>query len=161
MKKTFYEKVGRKYVPVREYDSDLVDSLPKGTHVIMCYPGGQSTRYNVDPNYVALIAAGRVAEDAISEAIMKATEIRRQQRYEKGTPLTPGQKAAWEKLVEEFGPEAKQLEWASVRECAEAGNQALQEQANLLLSNPTVRAAYEQFIMVCELSKGATYKEDK
>jgi hypothetical protein len=161
MKKVYYEKKGRRYKPVAEYDSDLVDSFHKGTHLVMVYPGGTSRRYNIDPNYAALIAAGRVAEDAVSAAIMKATEIRRQQRYEKNTPLTPGQKAAWDKLIEEFGPDAKQLEWASVRECAEAGNQALQKEANMLLSNPTVRAAYDQFIMVCELSKDTVYKENK
>lgn len=153
VKKIFYEKVGRRYKPVSEYDSSLIDALPKGSHLIQVYPGGKSTRYNVDPNYAALIAAGRVCEDALSRAIMQACEIRRQQRHEKGTPLTPGQKAAWEKLVEEFGPDAKQLEWASVRECAEAGTKALEEEATKLMQNEAVKLAYEHFQMVCELTK--------
>lgn len=136
-----------------EYDSNLMDGLPKGAHLILVYPGGQSTRYNVDPNYAAMIAAGRVAEDALSRAIMQATEIRRQQRHEKGTPLTPGQKAAWENLVKEFGPDAKQLEWASVREIAEVGVKALEEEANKLMQNEAVKLAYEHFQMVCELTK--------
>ena len=33
MKKVYYEKVGRKYVPVSEYDSDFTYSLPKGSIV--------------------------------------------------------------------------------------------------------------------------------
>ena len=152
-KKIYYEKVGRKYVPVREYDDDLTHSLPKGTHVIMCYPGGQSTRYNVDPNYVAMIAAGRVAEDAISTALMRAGDIRRQQRHEKGTPLTPGQKAAWDNLVKEFGESARQLEWPSIRECAEAGVKAMQEEAEKLMQHESVRQAYEHFQTMCELTK--------
>ncbi len=153
-KKTiFYKKVGRKYEPVSEYDQELMDAMPKGTHITMVYPGGQSTRYNIDPNYAALIAASRVAEDAISSAIYKATEIRRQQRYETGEPLTPGQKAAWENLVKEFGDSAKQLEWASVRECAEAGAKALQEEAAKLMEHESVRKAYEHFLMICELTK--------
>lgn len=57
MKKIYYEKIGRKYVPVREYDSDFMDAWPKGTHLVMSYPGGQSKRYNIDPNYAAMIAA--------------------------------------------------------------------------------------------------------
>ena len=65
MKKIFYEKVGRRYVPVSEYDSDLLDAFPKGTHIVMCYPGGQSRRYQIDPAYAPMIAAGRVAEEAI------------------------------------------------------------------------------------------------
>jgi hypothetical protein len=151
-KEVFYKKVGRKYVPVSEYDSDLTYALPKGTHWVMCYPGGTSTRYHVEPNYVAMIAAGRVAEDAISKAIMNATEIRRNTRS-KETPLTPGQKAAWDKLVEEFGPDAKQLEWPSARECAEAAVQAMTVEAEKLLANPSVRKAYEKFLFIAELTK--------
>jgi len=156
MKKIFYEKVGRRYVPVSEYDSDLVDAFPKGTHIIMSYPGGKSTRYNIDPNYAAMIAAGRLAEDAVSKALVEATEIRRQQRHEKGTPLTPGQKAAWEKLVEEFGPDAKQLEWPSARECAEKAVAAMQEEADKLMQHESVRQAYEHFQLMCELTKDST-----
>lgn len=151
VKKIYYEKIGRRYVPALEYDQTLMDALPKGSHLIQVYPGGKSTRYNVDPNYAALIAASRVAEDALSRAIMKATEIRRQQRHEKGTPLTPGQKAAWDKLVEEFGEDAKQLEWASVRECAEAGVTALQEEADKLMHHEAVKLAFDHFVMVCEI----------
>ena len=97
MKKVFYEKVGRKYVPVSEYDSNLLDALPKGTHIIMSYPGGQSTRYNIDPNYAALIAASRVAEDAICNAITKQSELKPHRK-----PLTEGQRTAWENLAKEF-----------------------------------------------------------
>lgn len=153
MKKIFYEKVGRKYVPVSEYDSNLLDALPKGAHIVMVYPGGQSTRYKIDPNHAAMIAAGRVAEDAISSSIMKATEIRRQQRNDKGVPLTPDQRQAWDRLVEVFGDDARQLEWPSVRECAEAGVKAMQEEAEKLMTVPAVKKAYEHFMLVCELTK--------
>jgi hypothetical protein len=78
-----------------------------------------------------MIAAGRVAEDAISKKIMDVTEIRRNTRN-KETPLTPGQKAAWDKLVEEFGPDAKQLEWPSARECAEEAVKAMAAEAEKL-----------------------------
>jgi len=153
VKKVFYEKRGRRYYPVSEYDSNLMDGLPRGSHLISVYPGGQSTRYQVEPNYAAVMAATRVAEDAISSAIFKATEIRRQLRHSTSTPLTPGQKAAWEKLVEEFGDDAKQLEWPSVRECAEAGAKALQEEAMALMQHEAVQQAYEHFVTICELCK--------
>jgi len=90
MKKIYYEKVGRRYVPVAEYDNDFLDSFPKGNHLVMSYPGGTSRRFNIDPNYAAMIAAGRVAEDAICKAISKASELRPKQ-----TPITPKQKRAW------------------------------------------------------------------
>ena len=75
-KKIFYEKVGRKYVPVAEYDNELLDSFPKGNHLVMVYPGGMSRYFNIDPNYAALIAAGRVAEDAVCEQIRKQAELK-------------------------------------------------------------------------------------
>jgi hypothetical protein len=120
--------------------------------MIMVYPGGQSTRYNIDPNYAAMIAAGRIAEDVISRRISDATEIRRNTRN-KETPLTTGQRAAWDKLVEEFGPDAKQLEWPSARECAEEAVKAMQAEADKLMQNESVRDAYEQFQLVCKLTK--------
>lgn len=149
-KKIFYEKVGRRYKPVYEYDQKLMDALPKGTHLIQVYPGGKSTRYNIDPNYAALIAASRVAEDAISSAIMQATEIRRNSRA-KETPLTPEQREAWENLIKAFGPDAKQLEWPSVRECAEAGVKALENEANKLMSHPSVKKSFDNFQLICKL----------
>ena len=35
MKKVYYIKEGRKYVPVAEYDNELLDSFPKGNHLVM------------------------------------------------------------------------------------------------------------------------------
>lgn len=154
MKKIFYEKVGRRYKPVYEYDQTLMDALPKGSHMICVYPGGRSTRYNVEPNYAAMIAAGRVAEDAISKKLMAASELR-MQRSDRERKLTESQKAAWENLVKEFGDTARQLEWPSVRECAEAGVQAMQEEAEKLLSNESVRKAYNHFMLMCKLTKEA------
>lgn len=160
-KKIFYEKKGSRYYPVSEYDPDLVYALPKGAHMILVYPGGQSTKYNVDPNYAAMIAAGRVAEDAISKAIMDSTEIRRNYRSRSNeTPLTPEQKAAWEHLVEVFGDDAKQLEWPAARECAEAGINAIMEEAEKLMTVPSVKKAYEHFLLMCELTKDHTHESD-
>jgi len=147
-KKIFYEKVGRKYIPVQEYDEYLMDGLPYGNHLIMIYPGGQSTRYNVDPALAPMIAAGRVAEDRMCEAIRKASEMRPAR-----TPITPGQQRAWKKLAKEFGDELATLNTASNHDIAEAGIKALQEEAEKLLTNPAVRKAYERFLFVAELAK--------
>jgi hypothetical protein len=155
-KKIYYEKVGRRYVPVAEYDNDLMDSFRKGNHLVMCYPGGVSRRFDIDPNYAAMIAAGRVAEDAVSKKIMEATEIRRQRDRGtdgKGKPLTPSQRAAWDKLVKEFGEDARQLEWPSAREAAEAAVRAMQAEADSLLQNPAVKRAYERFQFICNLTR--------
>lgn len=152
MKKIYYVKEGRKYVPVSEYDSDLLDSFSKGTHLVMVYPGGTSRRYNIDPNYAAMIAAGRVAEDAVCRAITKASELRPHR-----TPLTEGQKKAWENLAKEFGDELCTLYGASVHDCAEAGIKAMQDEANKLMEHPSVKKAYEHFLLVAELTKENTH----
>lgn len=151
MKKIFYEKVGRRYRPVYEYDQTLMDAFPKGTHLVMCYPGGESRRFNIDPNYAAMIAAGRVAENAMTDAIRGASEMRPQKN-----PITPGQKAAWEKLAREFGDELATLNINCARDIAEAGLKALQAEADKLMKNASVRHAYEQFLLVCELTKEQT-----
>jgi len=148
VKKIYYEKVGRRYVPVSEYDNDLIDSFTKGSHLVIIYPGGSSRRYNIDPNYAAMIAAGHVAADAICKAISKASELRPQR-----TPITPGQKKAWERLAKEFGDGLATLNGLSAHDCAEAGVRAMQLEADKLLSNPTVRQAYERFLFLAELTK--------
>ncbi len=147
-KKIYYEKVGRRYVPVSEYDSTYLDSFPKGTHLVMCYPGGQSRRFNIDPNYAALIAAGRVAEEAMTTAIRKASEMKPQR-----TPITLAQKRAWEKLAKEFGDGLATLQINCAQDIADAGLKALQEEADKLMKHESVKRAFEQFLLVCELTK--------
>ena len=131
-----------------EYDSDLLDSFHRGNHLVCVYPGGQSRRFNVEPNHAAMIAAGRLAENAMCNAINKASELRPQR-----TPITPGQQRAWKKLAKEFGDELCTLNGASTRDIAEAGVQAMQAEANKLMSHPAVVDAWEKFMLTCELTK--------
>ena len=147
-KKIYYEKRGRRYRPVLENDNEFHAAMPQGNHLIMCYPGGRSTRYNIEPALAPMIAAGRVAEDRMCDAMRKASEMRPSR-----TPLTPGQQRAWKKLAKEFGDELAILNGTSARDIAEAGLTAMQEEAEQLLTNPAVRLAYEQFLLVCELTK--------
>ena len=148
VKKIYYEKVGHRYKPVSEYDSDLIDSFGKGSHLVICYPGGQSRRYNIDPAYAPLIAAARVAEDAMTQAMSKASELK-----PKHTPITEAQRRAWRKLAQEFGDELATLNGASSYDIAQAGLKALEDEAARLLTNESVKAAYDQFLFVCALTK--------
>jgi len=148
MKKVYYEKVGRRYVPVAEYDSDFLDSFTRGNHLVMCYPGGTSRRFNIVPAYAPMIAAGRVAEDAMSKAVQKASEMRPHNK-----PITEKQRKAWENLAKAFGDDRYYVEIPSAREIAEEGVKALAVEAEKLLSVPSVRMAYEQFLFLCELTK--------
>ena len=155
MKKIYYEKIGRKYVPVAEYDNDFLDSFSKGNHLVMCYPGGTSRRFNIDPAYAPMIAAGRVAEDVMCRALVKASELKPER-----TPITPEQKAAWENLARAFGDDLCTLRGASIHDVVEAGIKAMQDEADKLLENPSVRKAWDHFMLVCELTKEQNGRPD-
>jgi hypothetical protein len=77
----------------------------------------------------------------------KASELRPQQ-----TPITLGQKRAWEKLAREFGSDLATLSGLCIRDCAEAGVNAMQQEADKLMKVPAVRLAYEHFQMICQLT---------
>lgn len=147
-RKIYYEKIGRRYVPVAEYDSDLSHSYPRGTHLVICNPGVTHKKYNIDPNYAALVAAAQVAEDAMVEHLCNASEIRPSRR-----PLTQEESDAWNNLIAVWGDEARALQHPAVREVISAGTKALVMEADKLLQNPTVRKAYEKFLMVAALTK--------
>jgi hypothetical protein len=142
----FYIKKGRRYVPHSTYSSEFCDSFTKGTHLVDVYPGGTSRRFNIDPAYAPMIAAGRVAEDAISRRLMAISDLR-----PKRAPLTEGQRKAWDNLVKEMGEEARMLEWPSAREVCEAGVKAMADEAEKLLEHPAARKAYDNFLLVCKL----------
>jgi hypothetical protein len=152
---TFYTKQGRKYIPHSYYSNEMCDAFPKGYHLVSVYPGGSSRRFNIDPAYAPMIAAGRVAEDAISKALMRATDLR-----PKTAPITPEQKEAWDNLVRVFGEDARYLEWPSAREACEEAVKAMQVEADKLLENPVVRKAYEKFLFVAELTKDHNERTD-
>jgi hypothetical protein len=95
-----------------------------------------------------MIAAGRVAEDAISKALMRASDLR-----PKSAPMTQEQRDAWNHLIEVFGEEARTLEWPSAREACEEAVKAMTVEADKLLSNPIVRQAYDRFLFIAELTR--------
>lgn len=148
MKKTFYEKRGRRYYPVHEYDQELLDSFPKGAHLVMCYPGGKSFRYNIDPNYAAMIAAGRVAEDAVTTAIVKSQECKPSK-----TPITEEQKKLWRELAKSFNQDDFPVIRPYAGDAGRAAVEAMMKEAEKLLENPSVKKAFEHFLFVAELTK--------
>jgi len=147
-KTIFYVKKGRRYVPHSTYCAEFCDSFTNGTHLVQVYPGGSSRRFNIDPNYAAMIAAGRVAEEAICDALRKASEMKPQR-----TPITEGQRKAWKKLAKEFGDDLATLSLGCARDIAEAGIKAQMVEADKLMTHEGVRKAYDHFQLMCELAK--------
>jgi len=143
---TFYQKQGRRYVAVSEYNSDVMDALPQGDHLISMRPGVSSRRYNVDAALAPMIAAGLYAEDAISRAIYNAMELRPQT-----VTMTPRQLELMEELTESMNQQDAQWIRPCARDAAEAGVRALQEEAQRRMNHPAVRQAYEHFLTVARL----------
>jgi hypothetical protein len=146
-----YKKVGRRYVEVGEYDNEMHDYFPIGATLVVKRKGVTSRYFSVDPDFVPALAVSKYCEDAISKKIMEATEIRRTSKLRQ-TPLTPSQHDAWENLVKEFGEDARQLEWPSAREAAEEAGKVIAEEVQKLLTNESVREAYEHFMFLCKLT---------
>lgn len=141
----FYVKKGRRYVPHSTYSSEFCDAFPKGTHLVQSYAGGSLRRFNIDPKYAPMIAAGRVAEEKISEVLMKANELRPMT-----APITPAAHRAWMKLKKELGNDAM-LSRGSAREAAESAVNAMVQEASTLMEHPMVQAAYQEFEVICKL----------
>ncbi len=149
MKKIYYEKKGRRYVPVAEYDNELLDSFPKGNHLVMCYPGGASRRFNINPNHAAMIAAGRVAEDAICRKIQEATELRPMNRE-----IDEETNRKWKKFIATIPEDFRfMFTHGAARDAAEAGVQAMIFEAEALMRHESVRKAYDHFMLMCQLVK--------
>ena len=149
MKKIYYEKIGRRYVPVAEYDSDYLDSFPRGDHLVSVYPGGTSYRFNINPAYAPLIAASRIAEDAMLTTLREASKP----QPNRSTPLTEEQRLAWNNLVETFGDDWATIKISSASDIVQAGIEVLQREADVLLSYSAVRKAYDHFMLMVELTK--------
>ena len=153
-KTIFYKKEGRKYVPVYEYDSELLDAFPKGSHVVVCYPGGKSIRYNIDENWAAMVAAGRLAEDTISDALVKAGELR-----PKTKAISQRSRDLYDRFIDSLDDDERfYIERPSAREMADAAVKAMQEEAMKLMQNEAVKQAYEHFMLLCKLSKDTEAK---
>lgn len=148
MKKIFYEKVGRRYKPVQEYDSDFINGFPKGNHLVTCTPGVSSRRFNIDPALAPMIAAGIIAEGKMLEIIRVASEAK-----PKKVALTKKQQEAWQQLKKAYNDDMFYLTYPSNYDIIQAGIKAMMEEANKLLANPSVKKAYEHFMLVCQLTK--------
>lgn len=146
-KRIFYEKINDEFVPVSVFDSDMHRSFPKGSHLVTVDENFTSTKCNVDPNYVMLLAAAEVVRHKLIEQLMWAGEARPSQ-----VAITPAQNAAWEMMRKEFGDELCWVQYPSAHDCADAGIEVLMDAAKALLKNRTVKQAYHELLVVAKLA---------
>jgi hypothetical protein len=148
MSETFYKKVGRRYIPICEHDPSLDHAFSEGCHLVISSPSHHIRKYNIDPEFAPLIAAATFAREEISKSLRKSLEMRPSK-----VPITEEQKIAWIKLSEAFGEECHPLQYPSIYEAVESGLAALVYEAAQKLKNPAVKAAYDNFMMVYQLTK--------
>jgi len=71
-----------------------------------------------------------------------------------GTPVKMGDTTTPpQALARAFGEELTYLQGSSAHDIVTAGVEAMQAEAQRLMGNPSVCQAYEQFLLVCELSR--------
>ena len=116
MKETYYIKVGKRYKPVREYDSQLMDSFPEGCHLVVSLPGWTSYRYNIKPDTAALEAAFRVAVEkgGLADKIREVCEAKPRM------PWTERDQKAFEQFKKDSGREFYYLDYPSIMDIIEA-----------------------------------------
>ena len=143
---TLYKKVGRRYRPVAQHDSAVMDGLPYGEHLISVRQGSESRRHHIDPALAPMIAAGLYAEDAVSRAIYNAMELRPEP-----VKMTPRQQELMAELTASMNQQDTRWTRPCAQDAARAGIQALQAEAQRRMSHPAVRQAYEHFLTVARL----------
>lgn len=104
---TLYEKVGRKYKPVREHDTVVWESLPAGYSLIFTKPGGRSYMYNVMPDRAAAVAAMHEVREAMLDAAQKVAEFKPQT-----AKLSKKHQAAYKKYQESIPASERCALWA-------------------------------------------------
>lgn len=149
MKTIYYKKVGRRYQPVSEYDSELCDAFPQGAHLVVTKPGSRSIQYRIDPALAPMIAAGRYAQDAMADIIRKTTELRPVDQK-----LSDEEQIKWKQFIRTMPDEFRfMMTHGSAYDAVYAGIMAMQAEADKMLKNPAVRKAYDNFMLICQLTK--------
>ena len=69
-----YQKVGRRYKQVGEYMQ--FDCFPLGAHLLVVNKGCTSYLRNVEPDKAGVLAAMKIAKDAMVQAFMEASDLR-------------------------------------------------------------------------------------
>lgn len=140
-KYVLYEKRGRRYYPVSEYDPKVTDAFPEGFTLVHVKPGSTSYRFRVDPAVPELLAAARIMEDAMLEAMHKAAKYKPEP-----VPVTEEEREAWKHLEavleknEAAGSRMLRLWGCSANDMIEAGIKVLEDHLKSKRSNQNARS---------------------
>jgi hypothetical protein len=143
-----YKKVGRKYVPVRYYDSNFDRGFPEGSSLVTKMGNSELRQYKIDPAHAPMIAAGKYAYEGMLDGLRAASEMR-----PKTAPITKKERALWEEMKKVMGDSAFYVQFPSLHDIADGGIKAMEAEVEKMMTHVAVRDAYEQFLMVWKLCK--------
>ena len=72
--KPIYQKHGRRYVELGKYVD--IDCYEYGAHLLVVNKGSTSYLHNVEPDKAGVLAAMKIAKDAMVQAFMEASDLR-------------------------------------------------------------------------------------
>lgn len=145
---TLYRKVQGEFVPVAVASEDFC-TFPEGCHLVVCDPRkSEARKFNIDPEFAPLVAAGQWCEDVIAKAISKAS-----MKKPTTVPVTQEQADAWMAFQKAMGESIYSIQAPSAMDCAEAGVKQLVVEAQRLMQHESVRRAYDHFMLMCQLVK--------
>lgn len=143
----FYKKVGKKYVPISYYNSNLTDGFTIGSHLVVKQRGVTSVRHNISPDVAPMLAVGILMQGKMADAIHEASEMR-----PSNIAITQKEADCWEELKRLAGDSKFYIQFPATQDAVEAGIAVLQEEVTKLMANDAIKAAYEHFQFLCELS---------
>lgn len=145
--KFLYKKVNKRYKKVAIYDNHFHDYYVPGHYLISVGKTFKTTRHNVRPDLVPLIAASIAFEEELTRNLVKNSN-----QYNHSIELTSEQKEAWDN----FSKTVEKLKWAaygpSYAEISRKATQKLIEDAAEIMEVPAVKQAYEEFLLVFKLA---------
>jgi hypothetical protein len=145
---TFYVRRGRRYYPVSQWDPELDRAMPFGDHLVSVRENSETRRHCIEPALAPMIAAGLLAEEAMSRAIHNAMELRPQSQ-----PLTPRQRELLRELTDSMNGADARWSRASAQDAARAGVEAMIEEAQRIMQSAAAQRAYRDFLLVVELTR--------
>lgn len=117
---TLYEKRGKRYYPVR--DTEAYSGLGQGSWLVVVNKGVTSVRQVIKPDHAGFLAAARVAHDAMTKAVVRATELRPMNKP------SAREKKALAAFKEVMGDRTMWLTSGSALDIAQAGIDAVQQE---------------------------------
>lgn len=119
-----YKKHGRRYKEIGNYEPEAYDTYPHGAHLVISRPGSRLTRFSINPDHAALLAAAEDMREAMIQAMRDASMPRISEKAK------AAHKRGWAAYIAAVGREDMlTVTGASAQDCVQAGIDVLMAKA--------------------------------